>query len=465
MKALIPYAILGFIGAAGAILGRPAGGLSRPDAAGPDGRPPAPVPTATATSFRVEAGLDRTVQARAGGDAFARVAVEGIADTNAKRLPMSLTLVIDRSGSMAGRKMEDAKRAATAAIDALSPGDRVSVVSFDDGAVDHGSATVGPAGAADLAALKGAIGALFGRHGTDMIAGLDVGGAAASRSYDDARVNRLLLLSDGRPNQEPGLRERVAALAGRGVLTTTLGLGQDYNEDLMAALADQGRGHYYFVDRPEQLAAIFTAELSSLSSIVAKEATIELTPAKGTRIVEVIGFASHADPKTGAVTVAAGDVYGGRVTDILVRLALDAGTDARDVLSVRASASALATGARETVEARLAAGFSGDADEVARSAVQNVAVKVEKWRAAQAWVEANRMFDSNDLDGGNRLLTAAQARLEAQSQALGSEELKQEQGEMGRYQKDNNDGGAGWRGVGTRAAKKKAWSLNKGSAY
>lgn len=461
MKALIPYAILGLIGAAGAVSGQ----LSRP-AGDPSELLSTPAPTApAATTFRVDAGLDRLFQHAGGGDAFARVAIEGIVDANAQRSPMSLTLVIDRSGSMSGRKIEDAKRAALEALSALSPGDRVSVVSFDDGAVDHGSATIETGGSAELAALHRAISGLFGRHGTDMVSGLDVGGAAASRIFDAGRVNRLLLLSDGRPNTEPGLREQVASLATRGVLTTTLGLGHDYNEDLMAALADQGRGHYYFVDRPEQLAGIFAAELSSLSSIVAKEATVELTPAKGTRIVEVIGFASHADPNTGAVTVTAGDIYGGRVTDILVRLALDAGHESRNVLTVRTSASALALGAREVVANQLVVGFTGDAGESARSAEPSVAVKVEKWRAAQAWVEANRLFDANDADGGNRLLTAAQGRLEAQSQVLGSEELKAEQGEMARYQQDNNDGGMGWRGTGTRAAKKKAWSLNKGNAY
>ncbi len=460
MKAVIPYAILGILGTAGAVGGALEGPTNPP---APQQPTVAPAPAGTGT-FRVEAGLSHTTLAPQGGEAFARVAIEGVADPNAARTPMSLTIVIDRSGSMEGAKMNDAKRAALEALAALAPGDRVSVVSFDDGAVDHGSATMSGADSAELARLRAAIGELFARSGTDMIAGLDVGGSAAARIFDQGRVNRLLLLSDGRPNVEPGLRERAGALAAKGVLTTTLGLGEDYNEDLMAALADQGRGHYYFVERPDQLARIFAAELSSLSSIVAKEASVELVPAPGTRVVEVIGFPAHTDAR-GVVTVAAGDIYGGRVTDLLVRLAVDGGTAGRELLVVRTSASALSTGAREQVASSLAASFSGDAAAIARSAAPSVMVKVEKWRAAQAWVDANRMFDANDLEGGNRLLTAAQARLEEQSQALGSDELKQEQGEMARYQKDNTDGGLGWRGVGTRAAKKKAWSLNKGSAY
>lgn len=462
MKALIPYAILGLIGTAGALGGALEGPSAAPTA--PDPAPATSPRAAPASAFRVEVGLDHTTVTRGGGEAFARVAIEGIADPTAKRTPMALTLVIDRSGSMGGSKMDDAKRAALEALNALAPGDRVSVVSFDDGAVDHGSATVAERGGAELTGLRAAISELFARSGTDMIAGLDVGGAAATRIYDQGRVNRLLLLSDGRPNVEPGLRERAGALAARGVLTTTLGLGQDYNEDLMASLADQGRGHYYFVDRPDELAGIFAAELSSLTSIVAKEASVELVPARGTRIVEVVGFPSHTNAN-GAVTIAAGDIYGGRATDILVRLALDGGSSDREVLAVRTSASAITNGAREQVASTIAASFSDDAVVVARSAVPGVMVKVEKWRAAQAWVEANRLFDANDVDAGNRLLSAAQVRLEAQSQALESDELKREQGEMARYQKDNYEGGLGWRGVGTRAAKKKAWSLNKGSAY
>lgn len=459
MKAIIPYAILGLIGTAGALSGR----IPEPAADEPSPLPAVPKGPAP-TSFRVEAGLERTSVTSAGGEVFARIALEGIPNTHTKRTPVSLTLVIDRSGSMSGKKMEDAKRAALEALDALAIGDQVSVVSFDDGAVDHGSATISGEPAA-LAGLRSAIGELFARHGTDMIAGLDVGDAAARRVFGAERVNRLLLLSDGRPNQEPGLRERVAALASRGVQTTTIGLGQDYNEDLMAALADQGRGHYYFVDRPEQLSGIFVAELSSLASIVAKEATVELVPAPGARIVEVIGFESHADGRNGGVTVSAGDIYGGRVTDILVRLAVEAGSGRRELISVRTSASPIGGAAREVIAHQLGATQTADLADVERSLVPTVAVKVEKWRAAQAWVEANRAFDNHDVEAGNRLLTVAQARLEAQAAALGSDELVEEKKEMASYQKDNNEGGEAWRGVGTRAAKKKAWSLNKGSAY
>ena len=199
MKALIPYALLGLIGTGGALVGT--GAFTGPVPSSPAPLP-APTPAPGDGAVRITASLDRTALPATGGDAFLRVALEGIkpAQEETSRIPVSLTLVIDRSGSMGmGNKMELAKQAALEAIASLRPGDKVCTVSFDDGAESHGCGTVGEASA--TAKMERAIAKLTSRGGTDMASGLRVGGTTAMSVFDSGHVNRLLLLSDGQLNQ------------------------------------------------------------------------------------------------------------------------------------------------------------------------------------------------------------------------------------------------------------------------
>lgn len=473
MKAVVPYLLLGLIGSVGAAFGTgmvKGGGGAAP----PVGAAPPPAPTTTSGAVKVHASLDRTALPAAGGEVFARIALEGVMPTGPKseRVPVSLTLVIDRSGSMgSGNKMEDAKTAAIRAIQSLAPGDRVAVVSFDDGAVLHGSATLPrdptmstrSGEEATVQHLVDAIAGLTARSGTDMVAGLERGLEGALQIKDAQRVNRLLLLSDGRPNTETGLTDLVKKLLASGVQTTTLGLGADYNEDLMAQLADAGLGHYFFVEKPEQLAGIFTQELESLATVVAREAVIELAPAPGASIAEVIGF--RFDRSGDRVIIPAGDVYGGRTTDVLVRLRAPAGTGSRDVVTATVAFHDVKEQQRAEERRVLAALFTADGAQVEASAVPAVQAKAEKWRAAQAYVAANDAYNRGDVAGGDKILLGSRARLEEKAAALNDTSLQEEAVQQEAYQKLNQAGGASWRGIGSKEAKKRAWSMNKGSAY
>lgn len=471
IRALVPYAILGVIGAGGAFAGFSSSGSNV--TAEPVVTPPLAVLTSSTGPVIVHAALERTVLPVDANDVFARIALEGRVPETDKtaRTPVSLTLVIDRSGSMAGgTKMPDAIRAAKEAIASLRVGDKVCVVSFDDGAELHGCASINAKGSPhddEQAPLYSAIERLHPRGGTDMIAGIDVGGRAAATIQGDARVNRMLLLSDGHPNVESGLKDQADALAKKGIQTTTLGLGSDYNADLMASIADAGLGHYYFVAEPAQLAKIFGDELESLASIVAREAIVHIVPKNGVSVVEVIGF--NAVPESdGSMRVPAGDIYGGRVTDLLVRLAVPSSSSsatANDVVAVNIAYTPAAGGARMGEDRVLVASRSTDAKIIEKAQVAEVAVKVEKFHAATAWLKANEAYDRGDKGGGDAIMSASSGRLAKQAAALGDADLAKEASEQKDYQVKNEQNGAGWRGVGTREAKKKAWSMNKGSAY
>lgn len=461
MKALIPYALLGTLGVGGTL----AGSLALPsNGHAPAAPKPIAVDTTTDGSVIVRAALEREKLPTSGGETFVRVALEGKRPltTDSKRVPVALTLLLDRSGSMSGNKIEDAKRAAISAIESLQTGDTVALAFFDSQAEDVGFAEIGVAdGRVEI--LKDRLRGLYATGGTNMRDGIARANVLATKIHKPGAINRMLLLSDGHPDTAEGLRDQIAALAKSGVSTTTLGLGTDYNEDLMASLADAGLGHYYFVDKPEVLAGIFAEELKSLSTIVAREALVELVPEQGVEVLDVIGFDERFE--NGHTLIPAGDVYGGRTTDILVRVRVSPHTGSHELVKTWVSYSDVVRQKRVQERRTLAAVFVADERESLASLVPDVAIKAEKWRTSESYARANEAYNRGDTKNGDSILREQQQRLVTQSAALGSDELKEEAKQVESFQKDNASGGIGARSSLSKAAKKKAWSLNKGTGY
>lgn len=397
MKQTIPFLALGLLAATGFFLaGPPAQGQPAED----DGT----------GSVRVEAQLEHgKLLAEKGGETFARIVLEGKqTPAPTDRVPVSLTLVIDQSGSMAGEKIDHARRSAILALEQLLPGDRASVVAFSDGARVLVDRVV--IGEQPLDDARRAISALRDMGGTDMVAGLDVGGRQAKKLFEDRRTNRVLLLSDGQPNTEQGLKAQVQQLARQGILTTTLGIGRDYNEDLMSRLADAGLGNYYFIERPEMTASIFDKELKTLASVVAKEAVVTISLKSGVVVEEVYGYDISRGKDVVAIPV--GDVYGGRKSDILARVRFPAATEGKaELLEVKVSYhDALAARARK-VSLPLAAHFTKDAAAVTASVVPAVAEKAEKVRTAFALEQVTEAYAKGDKDRARSIVAEQKARL------------------------------------------------------
>lgn len=399
MKRSIPFLALGLVAVTGFLLsGAPAVGQPTED----DG----------SGSVRVDAQLEHgKLLAERGGETFARIVLEGRATpAPTDRVPVSLTLVIDQSGSMGGQKIEHARRSAITALEQLLPGDRATVVAFSDGARVLVDRVV--IGEQSLDGARRAIQALRATGGTDMVAGLDVGGRQARKLAAGDRTNRLLLLSDGQPNTEQGLKEQVQALARQGILTTTLGIGRDYNEDLMSRLADAGLGNYYFIERPELTASIFEKELKTLAAVVAKEAVVTISLKNGVKVEEVFGYDISRGRDVVAIPV--GDIYGGRKSDILARVRFPAAVEGKaELLEVKVTYhDALASKARK-VSLPLAAVFTRDEAEVTASVVPEVTEKAEKVRTALALEKATEAYAKGDRAAAQRIAAEQKARLSA----------------------------------------------------
>jgi len=249
-------------------------------------------PAAANETVRLDTRVDRPLLVTKGGEqrVVIRIDVEGAGGARLQRNPVNLAVVLDRSGSMSGRKLEQAKQAARMLVDQLDRDDVFSLVVYDTG-VD----VLVPAGRLEdrKRSIQRKIDRLQTGGSTALYGGVETGGAELKEFLDRNRINRVILLSDGIANVGPSSNREIAGLGQRlartGISVTTVGLGHDYNEDLMTALAEASDANYYYVADVEELPRVFRKELGELKSIVARDVIIRIECPKGVRPIRILG--------------------------------------------------------------------------------------------------------------------------------------------------------------------------------
>ncbi len=235
--------------------------------------------------------------------------------------PVDMVIVLDRSGSMAGQKMADARSAALELLRSLRPWDRLGVVSYANGV--RMDAPLMSVSGENRSGLESVIRKIRTGGGTNLGGGLEAGIRMLDRSAeipDDGpagqtfRRGRLLLLSDGLANDgvtDPEKLARMAAAATRHRATvSTAGVGDDFNETLMTALADRGEGSYHYLRDPARLAGVFLEELRMARLAAAENLEIHISLPAGARLLSAGGYPVRMEGNTAVFrpgTLHAGD--------------------------------------------------------------------------------------------------------------------------------------------------------------
>ncbi|MDM9586182.1 VWA domain-containing protein [Nostoc sp. GT001] len=236
------------------------------------------------------------------------------------RRNLNLSLVIDRSGSMAGAPLHHALKAAESVVDQLEPDDILSVVVYDD-EVDS---VVPPQAVTNKSTLKNSIRKVRAGGITNLSGGWLKGCEHVKTRLDPQKINRVLLLTDGHANmgiQDPKILTATAGQkAEEGIITTTLGFAQGFNEDLLIGMARAATGNFYFIQSIDEATEVFSIELDSLRAVVGQNLKVTLELANGVSLVDTLSLAKVSQNDAGQTVITLGELYEGE--DKLLGLSL-----------------------------------------------------------------------------------------------------------------------------------------------
>jgi len=371
-------------------------------------------PPAPPITLRVE--LDRAVLPADTNDrAIVKVAIDGSRLARAEaRSPVNLCIVLDRSGSMNGEKLARAKNAAIEALNHLGLGDVFSLVIFDD-RIETLIPATRIAGNTDYIAKR--ISQITSRGNTALYAGVSQGASEIRKNIDNSRyAHRIILLSDGQANTGPSTPDDLArlgvALMKEGISVTTVGLGLNYDEDLMARLALKSDGNTYFAENARDLARIFDAELGDVLNIVARRAVVTIEFPAGVRPIRFVGREGSIHGQNAELTL--NQIYGGQEKFALIEVETPrerSGAE-REIARAQVTFEDAIANKPATLNAASRARFSDDKTAVLQSGNQRLQAEYADNRFAEAREKSIALADAGQPAEAAAALQTEVARMQ-----------------------------------------------------
>lgn len=364
------------------------------------------VPAQAGQPIGLEARLANPVMK--GGEAgrnYLKVALQGCKPEPAQsRMPVNVAFVIDRSGSMQGVPIAQAREAAVMAVNRLLPTDIASVVIFD-----HQVDVLAPAQpVADPGHFADLIRQVGPRGTTAIHGGVLAGAAEVAKNRDSRRLNRVVLLSDGRANVGPSRPDEFAALGrllqSQGISVSTIGLGLGYNEDLMLQLARASDGNHAFAREPTDLIQIFNKEFDEVLASCAQTVSVDIELKSGIKPVRALSRDGNIVGQNAGFTLS--QVYAATEHYVLLEVEVDntlAGDGEQELGLVKVAYTAPDSGVRQTLQAAVRGRFSTSEAEVKAGADPKVAEAVveqvtrERARRAVELQDQGKIKEARDL--------------------------------------------------------------------
>jgi len=343
-----------------------------------------------------------------------------------KRPLVNLALVMDQSGSMNGSKIKQAKAAAIEALTRLGMEDIFSMVVYDTNV-----RTIVPAQNAEhTQSIIYTIRQIRAGGSTALFGGVSQGAAEIRKNLENDYVHRIILLSDGLANVGPRMPEDLgrlgAALIKENISVTTVGVGTDYNEDLMARLAQKSDGNTYFVESGIDLPRIFAAELGDVLNVVAKKVTVTITLPGNVKPVNIIGREGRIKGKK--IELSMNQLYGNQEKYALVEVNIPKSRSGSKILVAKAQVTyenpfnqkqEISTGASY-------ASFSSDSEKVTGSTNVNVVKDYQLNLNALAQEKAIELSDKGKKKEAVRALKQSAAKLKEYGAQYDDKELLEE---------------------------------------
>ncbi|MFZ5470456.1 MAG: vWA domain-containing protein [Myxococcota bacterium] len=402
-------------------------------------------PTTTADgSIKMQGRLSHPYVGTGRSDVFVTVDLTGVDVPGSERSPVSLGLVIDRSGSMSGFKMTQAKNAAKQLVSQLGPSDRLAIIHYGS---DVKSLPSQPATPPNKERMLRYIDGIWDDGGTNIGAGLSAGRDHLMATMSEYKVNRLILISDGQPTEgvtdQAGLTSLAREIRQSGISVSSIGVGSDFNEDLMQAIAELGAGAYGYLQDASQLATLFQKDLQQAGTTIARSVVLSFDLPQGVALSEVLGYRTTQMGRT--VRVPLSDFSAGQVERVVARLTVNAPEAGQtfDVTSLELSYDDLLKSAPVESSVRLSAMVADKEEQILAHRDKDATVFAARAQSANNMHKAAEALKRGDRAAATGYLRANEAIFGAAAHVAGegavAEDLLEQKAVISEFDKADSD--------------------------